>query len=104
MCGFTFLQLKAMFRCFYSKIKIVKERGSAGHKGVESIIKSIGNDNLVRFRIGIGPENKPEAIKIVLENFSQEERERIDETILKTVDALGTFINNGLSQTMNQYN
>ena len=27
------------------KIKIIKERGSAGHKGVESIIKAIGNEN-----------------------------------------------------------
>ena len=36
------------------KMKIIKERGSAGHKGVESIIKSIGNEGLIRFRIGIG--------------------------------------------------
>ena len=33
------------------KIKIVKERGSAGHRGVESIIQSIGNDGLIRVRI-----------------------------------------------------
>ena len=39
------------------KIKIVEERGSAGHKGVESIIKSVGNKGLIRFRIGISPEN-----------------------------------------------
>ncbi|MFA5361557.1 MAG: aminoacyl-tRNA hydrolase, partial [archaeon] len=36
------------------KIKIVKERGSAGHKGVESVIKAIGNKGLIRIRIGIG--------------------------------------------------
>jgi len=32
------------------KIKIVKDRGSAGHKGVESIIKNIGNENFIRSR------------------------------------------------------
>ena len=55
------------------KIKIVKERGSAGHKGVESIIQNIGNDGLIRIRIGIGSENKIDAMKIVLKNFLPQE-------------------------------
>ena len=48
------------------KIKIIKERGSAGHKGVESTIQNIGNDGLIRFRIGIGGQNSAKAKKIVL--------------------------------------
>jgi PTH1 family peptidyl-tRNA hydrolase len=86
------------------KIKIVKDRGSAGHKGVESIIKSIGNDGLVRIRIGIGSENKVEAIKIVLKNFSPDEQKIIDGAIQKTVSSLDLFIKNGLEKTMNEYN
>lgn len=86
------------------KIKIVTERGSAGHKGVESIIQNIGNDGLIRFRIGIGSENKTEAIKIVLKNFSPEEKKTIDEAIQKTVNALKLFVKDGLEKTMNEYN
>jgi len=52
------------------KIKIVQERGPAGHKGIESIIKSVGNKGLVRLRIGIAPQNDIKAEKIVLKNFS----------------------------------
>ena len=82
----------------------MQERGSAGHKGVESIIKSIGNDGLIRFRIGIGSENKQDAMKIVLKNFSPDEQKIIEKTILKTSDALDLFIKEGLEKTMNEYN
>jgi len=86
------------------KIKIIKQRGSAGHKGVESITKSIGNDGLIRFRIGIGPEKEAEAKKIVLKNFSKEEQAKIDETIKKIADALDLFVKEGLDKAMNEYN
>ena len=86
------------------KIKIVKERGSAGHKGVESIIKSIGNDGLIRIRIGIASDKKIEAMKVVLKNFSASEKIIIDKTIEKTAEALNSLIKNGLEKTMNEFN
>ncbi|MCX6721124.1 MAG: aminoacyl-tRNA hydrolase [Candidatus Staskawiczbacteria bacterium] len=86
------------------RIKIVKERGSAGHKGVESIIQNIGNDGLIRFRIGIGSERKQEAMKIVLKNFSPEEQKIIDSAIQEISGALNLFIKEGLEKTMNEYN
>jgi len=86
------------------KIKIVQERGSAGHKGVESIIKNIGNNGLIRVRIGIAPEAKPKAEDIVLKKFSPEEQTLVDEAIKKSCQALGSLIENGLEKTMNEYN
>ena len=86
------------------KIKVVKDRGSAGHKGVESIINSIGSGNFVRFRIGIAPEKNIEAKKIVLKKFSKEEKEVINNAIKKTCEALNYFLQNGLEKTMNEYN
>jgi PTH1 family peptidyl-tRNA hydrolase len=86
------------------KIKIVQERGSAGHKGVESIINNIGNGGLIRFRIGIGLENKVEAMKVVLKNFSEEEQKIIEEAIQKTIDALDLFIKEGLEKATNEFN
>lgn len=86
------------------KIKIIKERGSAGHKGVESIIKSIGNDGLIRIRIGIGSENKTDAMEVVLKNFSEQEQKTINETIKKVADALDVFVKQGLDATMNAFN
>lgn len=86
------------------KLKIVSERGSAGHKGVESIIKSIGNNGLVRFRIGIAGKKDVKAIKVVLKKFSKEEQLLLDEIINKSVEALNLFVTEGLEKTMNKFN
>jgi len=93
------------------KIKIVKNRGSAGHKGVKSIIKAIGSKNFVRIRIGIKPaqfrvlDNKTiKANAIVLKKFSKEEKEIIDQALEKTCQILKCLIECGLEKTMNEYN
>lgn len=86
------------------KLKIIKERGSAGHKGVESIIQNIGNDGLVRFRVGVGGQNDIKAMKVVLKNFSEGEKKLIADALEKTTDALNLFLEEGLEKTMNKYN
>jgi len=86
------------------KIKVVKERGSAGHKGVESIIKNIGNDGLIRIRIGIKGKKDIKAMKVVLKKFTPEEQTFINEAIEKTTQALNVFAKEGLEKTMNEYN
>ncbi|SRR3989344_6567529 len=86
------------------KIKIVGERGSAGHKGVESIIKNIGNRGLIRIRVGIAPQNKIRAKQIVLKKFNKKEKEIMNDVKEKTVKALDFLIQNGLVKAMNEYN
>ena len=92
------------------KIKIVKDRGPAGHKGVESIIKAVGNENLIRVRIGIAPTrtcapvHRSKAKNIVLKNFSKEEQKVVSQTIAKTAEAIDYLLKNSLEKTMNQYN
>jgi PTH1 family peptidyl-tRNA hydrolase len=86
------------------KIKIIKERGSAGHKGVESIINNIGNEGLIRIRIGVGAEKDIKAMDVVLKNFSAEEQKIIDESIQKAVNALDLLAKEGLDRAMNEYN
>ncbi|KKP31002.1 MAG: aminoacyl-tRNA hydrolase [Candidatus Staskawiczbacteria bacterium RIFOXYB2_FULL_32_9] len=94
-----------------SKIKIVKDRGSAGHKGVESIIKEIDSSDFIRFRIGIksnqsyGSDCRTNKAKnVVLKNFSKDEKMLVDEAIKKTAEALSYFLENSLEKTMNIYN
>lgn len=88
------------------KFKIVKNRGSAGHKGIESIIKSVGNKNLIRLRVGTRPiKGKPKNSKdFVIKKFTKEEEEIINKTVEKAVEALDYFIENGLEKTMNEFN
>jgi len=60
------------------EFKIQKGRGAAGHKGVQSIIDSLGTKDFWRVRIGICPkEGKPKNVeKFVLQKFTKDE-ERI---------------------------
>ncbi len=88
------------------KIKIVKGRGSAGHKGIESIIKEIGTKNFVRFRVGIKPKNLKlkNVEKLVLQKFKKEEEKIIKKVIKNTVEAIKLTFEKGLERAMNEYN
>lgn len=57
------------------KVKISKGSGSAGHKGVDSIIQSLGTKDFTRIRIGILPtKGKPENVEdFVLQSFRKPE-------------------------------
>jgi len=76
------------------KIKIVKNRGAAGHKGVESIIKELGTKDFFRFRIGIQPEKgKPKNVeKFVLQKFDKEEKEILKQIIQQALIRIFPFV------------
>jgi len=87
------------------KIKFSKDSGSGGHKGVDSIINSLGSKDFVRLKIGIGRNgDKIKAEKIVLKKFTKEEKEVLKSAIEKSVEALSCLTKNGLEKTMNEYN
>ncbi|MFH1656633.1 MAG: aminoacyl-tRNA hydrolase [Candidatus Nealsonbacteria bacterium] len=87
------------------KIKISKDRGSAGHKGIESIISEIGNKNFIRFRIGIQSHKKINTTeKFVLQKFTKQEINILKNITKKTIEAIEFLITNGLEKTMNKYN
>ena len=66
------------------KYKIVQNRTSAGHKGVQSIIDNLGTKDFTRVRIGIEiTDCKIPVESFVLENFEEEEQKIIDEIIEK---------------------
>ena len=88
------------------KIRISKDRGAAGHKGVESIIKELKTKNFVRLRIGIQPKTgkprNPE--KFVLQKFNKNEEGLVKEAIKKTAEAIEFSLKVGLAKTMSRYN
>jgi len=88
------------------KIRISVGKGSAGHKGVESIIKEIGTKNFIRFRIGIQPKfGKPKnPEKFVLQKFNKEEEKIVKELVKKTVEAVEITFKKGLGVAMNEFN
>ncbi len=86
-------------------IKIKVGGGSAGHKGIESIIMNLGDLGFIRVRIGIEkPARKSGGAGHVLSGFREEEREVITDTLTKAADAVLEIITQGVNSAMNKFN
>lgn len=80
--------------------------GSAGgHNGVHSLIAH-GFGDVVRYRIGIGPETKPSVplADFVLARFSSEENEVIKKALPAYIDGLELLIRLDVAKAMNTLN
>lgn len=88
------------------KIKISRDSGSAGHKGVQSIIDTLGTKNFIRIRIGICPASgKPkDPPRFVLQKFTKEEEEILKEVFEKTTKAVEYLLKEGIEKAMSLYN
>jgi PTH1 family peptidyl-tRNA hydrolase len=76
------------------KVKLQKNRSSAGHNGVQSIINSLDNKTFFRLRVGVSrPEKSVAAENYVLQNFSDEERPVLDKAIKEAVERAVTWAN-----------
>jgi PTH1 family peptidyl-tRNA hydrolase len=89
----------------FGKIRIRPSGGSAGQKGVASIIERLGTREFPRLRLGLDrPPGRMQAASYVLRDFSQEEVDFLPEILDRGVDAVLTFVSLGLVTAMNQYN
>ena len=90
------------------KIKIVRKRGAAGHKGVQSIINELKTKDFIRIRIGIRSkkiENRNQKTgDFVLKKFNKEEEKILKGAIEKAVKAIEFFLKEGLEKTMSEFN
>jgi len=89
----------------FGSLRMRSSGGSAGQKGMESIISCIGTNAFARLRLGIGrPPGRMEAMDYVLQKFSTKDAEDLDFVMHAVVDAVETLIKDGIDQAMTQYN
>lgn len=98
------------------KIRIRRGGASAGHHGIESIIKELGTSEFVRFRLGIGrgkldiPKSadinlhRREIEKYVLSIFRDNEGGAVKNLVKNAVEALEIAINKGMEAAINRFN
>ena len=79
--------------------------GSAGQKGMQSIIERLGSEEFPRLRIGTGrPPGNRDAADYVLQDFPPDEQVFLNETLDRAVEAVLTFLQYGLDRAMNAFN
>ncbi len=94
--------------------KISFNRGSGGHRGIESIKRAIKTEAFVRVRIGISPATpsgklkKPHGEKevnaFILGHFKPKEEEALRSVIKRVAEALKNIVEEGKERAMNEYN
>ena len=95
-------------------VRISFGRGSGGHKGVESIVKSLKTKDFVRVRIGIAPTTPSGKIKkpkgsdkvqnFILGAFKPKELDALKKVFKKTSALLEVVVSDGHVSAMNQFN
>ncbi len=93
------------------KIRIRYGGGSAGHKGVQSIINELDSQSFIRIRVGIGRPTTDDAeiseadiIDYVLSNFVPDEKKVITKVVSRVSEAILCLLTEGLTSAMNKYN
>lgn len=86
------------------KLKIRKKGSSGGHRGIESVIESVGTSDFIRVKIGIGREEGIAAEDYVLGKFRKEEVPVIKEAVVNAAEAVTVIVRDGVSKAMNKFN
>lgn len=87
------------------KVRIRRRGGHGGHRGVKSIIESLGRQDFLRVKVGIGrPRNlEQDPTDFVLEPFSKAEKEAFGKQIEKSVDVVELLLQEGAETAMNRF-
>ncbi len=89
----------------FGRIRIRPKGGAGGHRGLLSIIESVGGAPFYRIRMGIGrPPNGMDAEDYVLERFAPAEISQLDEFVSRGAEAICTLLSDGGHRAMEQFN
>ena len=84
------------------KIRFKDGGGTAGHNGLRSIEAALRSRDFLRLRIGVGkPPTKFEGAEHVLSKMRPEDRELIDASIERGIEAIRILVREGLDAAQN---
>lgn len=89
------------------RMRIRRGGSGAGHNGVRSLISSLGTDDFVRFRVGIGKPSRrgsPAGRHYVLGRFTKAEAERLPHIVDGVATALEVALEAGVERAMDRFN
>jgi PTH1 family peptidyl-tRNA hydrolase len=88
----------------FGKLRIKQRGGDGGHQGIRSVIESMGGNNFLRLKVGIGrPPEEMDPAKYVLTSFSNKEKSSLDEALTRAAECLAVILHEGIETAMNRY-
>jgi peptidyl-tRNA hydrolase, PTH1 family len=89
----------------WSAVRIKPKGSAAGHKGMKSVIGSLGTDAFVRVRLGIHPgRTVRDGAEFVLAPFRRSQMKELDELSGYAADAVRSIIAEGVEMAMTKFN
>ena len=89
----------------FGRLRIRPSGSSAGHRGLEDVIRYLGSGAFPRLRFGVDrPADAMETAEYVLQDFSTQEERELDTHIDTAVEALDTMLVEGVIPAMNRFN
>jgi len=89
----------------WGTLRIHRQRSSAGHNGIESIIEALGTQDFLRIRIGVAPDRKLEdGRRYLLSPMRKAQLKVVDEMLDATAEAVKTILKEGPAAAMNRFN
>lgn len=89
----------------FGRIRVRPRGGAGGHRGVSSILESLGGKDFYRIRVGIGrPPEGTDPTDFVLQPFSPEEIVELDEMVGKAAGAVRCLLEEGAHRAMQEFN
>ncbi|MGQ9682971.1 MAG: aminoacyl-tRNA hydrolase [Anaerolineae bacterium] len=86
------------------KLRLRARGGSGGHKGLDSIQRVLGTQEVPRLRLGIGRPLSGDAVDYVLSDFGHDEQVLVQAMCERAAAAIDCFVNHGIVAAMNRYN
>ena len=87
------------------KIRFKAQGSDGGHNGIKSIIYHVESDHFDRLKIGIATSLKMRPSEnYVLKPFPKKYNKLIDEVIINASKGINYYLDNGIVETMNNFN
>ncbi len=95
------------------RMKITFNRSSGGHRGVESIVKSIKTEAFVQVKVGISPSTASGKLKkptgdnvldFIIGNFKKPEMEKVKKIAKTAAEAVEMIVADGRESAMGEFN
>ena len=78
---------------------------SAGHNGVESVISALRTQEIMRVRMGVGPDYPiDDGARYVLSQFKKSQYPVVDQVLDSAAEAVGVILGEGIGAAMNRFN
>jgi PTH1 family peptidyl-tRNA hydrolase len=87
------------------RLRLRPEGGAGGHRGMRSILDTLGSQAFPRLRVGIGrPPGQLDPADYVLRPFQEQERPVLSQVVARAVAAIECWLTDGLVTAMDEFN